>query len=98
MAAHGRQWRILGAAVCIPLMLRHSVLGQSVSSGTIHGVIRDQSGGVLPGVTATLTSPALQVREIVQVTDAEGQYRFVDLPAGTYTLEVRTDRLQHADS
>ena len=36
---------------------------------------------------ATLTSPALQVRELVQVTDAGGAYRFVDLPAGTYNLK-----------
>jgi hypothetical protein len=64
-----------------------SAFGQSVSSGTIHGTVRDQSGGVLPGVTATLSSPALQVKELVQVTDAEGEYRFVDLPAGSYTLK-----------
>jgi hypothetical protein len=50
-------------------------------------VIKDQSGGVLPGVTVTLSSPQLQVPQLVQVTDAEGQYRFVDLPAGTYLLK-----------
>jgi Carboxypeptidase regulatory-like domain len=86
MAAQWR-WRIIGAAACLLVGFGATGFGQSVSSGTIHGVIRDQSGGVLPGVTATLTSPALQVREQVQVTDAEGQYRFVDLPAGTYTLK-----------
>src|SRR5688572_12012428 len=80
-------WRsVVVVAGCV-LALASTALGQSVSSGTIHGTIRDQSGGVLPGVTATLTSPALQVRELVQVTDAEGQYRFVDLPAGTYLLK-----------
>ena len=87
MTPHGRQWRTLGAAVFILLLGLGTALGQSVSSGTIHGVVRDQSGGVLPGVTATLTSPALQVRELVQVTNTEGEYRFVDLPAGTYTLK-----------
>jgi len=86
MAAQWR-WRIIGAVACLLVGFGATGFGQSVSSGTIHGVIRDQSGGVLPGVTATLTSPALQVREQVQVTDAEGQYRFVDLPAGTYTLK-----------
>ncbi len=87
MAAHGRQCQILGAAFCVILLSFSTALGQSVSSGTIHGVVRDQSGGVLPGVTATLSSPVLQVRELVQVTDAEGAYRFVDLPAGTYMLK-----------
>ena len=82
-----RHLEIFGVAVCVVLASLALASAQSVSSGTIHGTIRDQSGGVLPGVTATLTSPALQVRELVQVTDAEGQYRFVDLPAGTYLLK-----------
>ena len=86
MAAQSR-CRVLGVAAWLLVGFVAAASGQSVSSGTIHGVIRDQSGGVLPGVTATLTSPQLQVREIVQVTDAEGAYRFVDLPAGTYTLK-----------
>jgi len=77
MAAQWR-WRIIGAVACLLVGFGATGFRQSVSSGTIHGVIRDQSGGVLPGVTATLTSPALQVREQAQVTDAEGQYRFVD--------------------
>ena len=87
MTPHGRQWRILGAALCFIILSFGTSRGQSVSSGTIHGVVRDQSAAVLPGVTATLSSPALQVRELVQVTDAEGAYRFVDLPAGTYLLK-----------
>jgi hypothetical protein len=92
MADHAQRWRVLGAALLFlaAFLFMSSVrpaLAQSVSSGTIHGVVRDQSGGVLPGVTATLTSPALQVKQLVQVTDAEGAYRFVDLPAGTYALK-----------
>ena len=85
--AVGRRLGILGAVVCLLVTSFGLASAQSVSSGTINGTIRDESGGVLPGVTATLTSPALQVREIVQVTDAEGAYRFVDLPAGTYNLK-----------
>ena len=85
--AVGRRLSILGAIVCLLVTSFGLASAQSVSSGTINGTIRDESGGVLPGVTATLTSPALQVREIVQVTDAEGAYRFVDLPAGTYNLK-----------
>ncbi len=90
MAAHGRQWRIFGTAFLFLFFFLLTVItahAQSVSSGTINGTVRDQSGAVLPGVTATLSSPALQVRELVQVTDAEGAYRFVDLPAGTYLLK-----------
>ena len=85
--AVGRRLQILGTIVCLLVTTFGFASAQSVSSGTINGTIRDESGGVLPGVTATLTSPALQVREVVQVTDAEGAYRFVDLPAGTYNLK-----------
>ena len=83
-----RHLRILAAVVCLLAASFGLASAQSVSSGTIHGTIRDQSGGVLPGVTATLSSPQLQVKELVQVTDAEGQYRFVDLPAGTYLIKA----------
>src|SRR4029450_9091402 len=85
--AVGRRLSILGAVVCLLVTSFGLASAQSVSSGTIEGTIRDESGGVLPGVTATLTSPALQVREIVQVSDAGGADRFVDLPAGTYNLK-----------
>jgi hypothetical protein len=87
MATQVGEWRVVGASLLLLMFLSAGALAQSVSSGTIHGVIKDESGAVLPGVTATLTSPQLQVRELVQVSDAEGQYRFVDLPAGTYTLK-----------
>jgi hypothetical protein len=60
---------------------------QSVASGAIHGTIKDDTGGTLPGVTATLTSPSLQVPQLTTATDPQGDYRFVDLPAGTYRLK-----------
>jgi hypothetical protein len=58
----------------------------SAASGVISGTIKDESGGALPGVTATLTSPALQVRQVVAVSDAEGNYRFGELPVGTFRV------------
>ena len=36
-----------------------AAMAQAVSTGTISGVVRDASGGVLPGVTVEATSPAL---------------------------------------
>ena len=56
------------------------------SSGVIHGTITDESGAALPGVTATLTSPAVQLPQIVVVSDGEGNYRFAQLPVGTYRI------------
>src|SRR5438552_8091786 len=55
-------------------------------AASIAGVVRDTSGGVLPGVTVEAASPALIEKVRSAVTDGEGQYRVVDLRPGTYTL------------
>jgi hypothetical protein len=56
------------------------------AQSSIVGVVRDSSGGVLPGVTVEAASPALieKVRSIA--TDSEGRYRIVDLRPGPYTV------------
>jgi hypothetical protein len=59
------------------------------AQGTIAGVVRDTSGGVLPGVTVEATSPALIEQVRAGVTDGTGQYRIVGLPAGAYTVTFR---------
>jgi hypothetical protein len=58
-----------------------------LSSGSINGTVTDESGGALPGVTVTATSPALQVKQVSVTTDAEGRYVLLDLPRGTYQLD-----------
>ena len=70
------------ALVGLPAMT--SAQGQT--SGTIAGVVRDTTGGVLPGVTAEASSPALIERVRVGVTDNDGQYRVVGLSPGVYTV------------
>jgi Carboxypeptidase regulatory-like domain len=60
---------------------------QAVRSGSISGTITDETGAALPGATVTLTSPALQVPQLVKISEARGDYQFVDLPAGSYRLE-----------
>jgi hypothetical protein len=59
---------------------------QSVQTGSIIGQVKDGSGGVVPGVTVTATSPALQVPQVTAVTDAQGDYRLTPLPIGSYTI------------
>src|SRR5438067_9415478 len=72
----------------ITLIASFTASAQSVSSGTIESTVKDESGSVLPGVTVTASRPQLQVGQLVQVTDATGAYRFVDLPAGAYRLRA----------
>ena len=53
--------------------------------GRINGTVSDNTGAVLPGVTVTVTSPAL-IQSQTQVTGAEGDYRFIALPPGVYEV------------
>ena len=73
-----------------PLVLLALVIFPATVSAqaSITGVFTDSSGGVLPGVTVEASSPALIEKVRSVVTDGTGQYRIVDLPAGTYTLTL----------
>jgi hypothetical protein len=64
------------------LVLPHIAFGQAA----ITGVVRDPSGGVLPGVTVEAVSPVLIERIRTVITDSTGQYRIVDLRPGTYSV------------
>ena len=53
--------------------------------GSIFGKVTDPSGGVLPGVTVTVSGPAIQ-RPMTTVTGESGAYQFPQVPIGTYTV------------
>jgi len=78
--------RSIALLIAIALGLAAPSAAQNISSASIDGVVTDATGGALPGVTVTITSPALQVPQLVQTTDVQGHYRFIDLPRGTYQL------------
>ncbi len=56
------------------------------AQSSIAGVVRDESGAVLPGVTVEAASPALIEKVRAAVTDGQGLYRIVDLRPGLYTV------------
>src|SRR5262249_4745285 len=58
---------------------------------SIIGLVTDESGGVLPGVTVTATSPSLQVAQVTTVSDGQGNYRLTNLPNGTYEVTYTLD-------
>jgi hypothetical protein len=60
--------------------------GRAAAQSTIAGVVRDSSGGVLPGVVVEAASPVL-IEKVRSVTsDADGRYSLVDLRPGSYVL------------
>jgi Carboxypeptidase regulatory-like domain len=55
-------------------------------TGMLSGIVRDPQGGVLPGVTVSILSPALIGGARNAVTGTGGGYQFSDLPPGTYSV------------
>jgi hypothetical protein len=75
-------WISVVAVVLSFLLLPALARAQS----SITGIVRDESGAVLPGVTVEAASPALIEKIRVAVTDGQGLYRIVDLRPGLYSV------------
>jgi hypothetical protein len=86
----GRNMGLLLAA----LMLCGASLTAQVQTGSILVKSGDEQGGVVPGATATISSPVLVAGTQTGVTDAGGVYRFVSLPPGTYVVKVELSGFQ----
>ena len=57
------------------------------STAQINGIVKDQSGAVLPGVTVEASSPVLIEKSRSTITDERGTYKMIDLRPGTYSME-----------
>lgn len=78
-------------SLCLALALTALVgtraSAQPAQTGAISGIVADVSGGVLPGVTVTITSQERGVTRAT-VTDENGRYIFPSLAGGNYTVEA----------
>ena len=72
--------KLLVALCCVLL----PTLASAQSS--IAGVVRDDTGAVLPGVTVEASSPALIEKTRSVVSDDSGQFKIVDLRPGVYAV------------
>src|SRR5438876_5484332 len=74
---------VLAAALCISLL---AVSGYAqFQSGNIYGKVQAKDGSVLPGVTVILTGVGAPQ---TTVTDADGNFRFISLSPGAYSLKA----------
>src|SRR5262245_65433298 len=62
------------------------------TSGAIAGTITDTQGGVLPGVTLTVTNAETGVAR-TSVSEADGKYRFDGVMPGRYDLKAELECL-----
>jgi hypothetical protein len=70
---------LLLVAVAVPA-------GAQSLTGTVTGTVKDEQGGALPGVTVTLIG---KTGSKTATTDAAGNYRFVALDPGTYSVQTQ---------
>ena len=79
----------LSAFLALGVLAPQSANAQ-VLYGSLTGLVTDQTGSSIPGaeITATQTETA---RSLTTQSDAEGRYSFVNVPAGTYDIQVQAD-------
>src|SRR5262245_53727581 len=75
---------ILTAALALLLATASAALGQS--TGTISGIVSDQSGAIVAGANVRAQIPATNYKRET-TTATNGFYRFNQLPVGVYTIE-----------
>jgi len=69
----------------LALVVFAGVAAAQSGDGALVGFVKDEQGGVLPGVTVTASGSEL-IRPVTAVTDGRGYYRLLNLPPGTYTV------------
>ena len=67
------------------LLLGGSLFAQVLDRGELSGIVRDESGAVLPGVTVTVTQVQTGFTRVA-TSDDGGRYRAPLLPIGNYVL------------
>ena len=84
----------LFALACFFLAAAAVVAAQTLNA-TLAGIVRDSSGGVLPGVAVTVRNVGTnQTRETV--TDGQGRYAFPDLAIGAQEVTAMLQGFQAA--
>jgi hypothetical protein len=74
-----------GVLLCAGILALTAGAANAQAIGSIFGKVTDPSGGVLPGVTVTVTGPTLQ-QPLTATTTETGAYQFPSVPIGTFTV------------
>lgn len=77
---------IRGAGITAAILFSSLCFGQF--SGSVQGIVQDPSGSGVPNASVSLTNQATQVTAETK-TDATGNYTFVSLAPGTYSVSAQ---------
>ena len=92
-----KQVFIAGLSLALVLSIGTQARAQGRQTGTLRGAAQDSTAAVLPGVTVTVTSDALQGSRTT-VTDLNGNYEIIGLPPGQYTASFALQGFTSVDA
>src|SRR6201988_5227262 len=75
------------AGVLLALFIIAPVIRGQTNTGQIQGLVKDQAGAVVPGVTVTATHVASNSK-VERLTNESGEFLFPSLAVGEYTLSA----------
>ena len=81
------------SAVLLAGLIPATAIAQT--AGVVGGVVRDSSGGAIPGATVRVINEATGAAQEA-VSDAEGNYQVADLAPGQYRVEAALDGFEPA--
>jgi len=86
-------WTRALALVALALLVAGGAYAQ-LQTGNLYGKVVDEQGAALPGVTVTLTGNGAPQ---VQVTNAQGEFRFLGLSPGGFQLKAELEGFSTVD-
>jgi len=77
----------IAVLLIVLLLMMGSVALAQISSSSVQGTVTDPSGSAINGASVSISSSESRL-ERTMVTGGQGEYKFVALPPGIYTLTV----------
>lgn len=87
-------WGRIVAVAALLLLVAGGTAFAQLQTGNLYGTVTDDQGAALPGVTVTLVGGGAPQ---VQVTNAQGQFRFLGLAPGSYDLKAELEGFSTID-
>jgi hypothetical protein len=91
---NGNFWRKALVVAAVLLLAGTGTAYAQLQTGNLYGTTTDNQGQALPGVTITLTGAGAPQ---VQVTNAEGQFRFLGLSPGSWAIKAELEGFSTVD-
>ena len=73
------------ALMVLAPLLQVKAHAQGINTGSISGVVADQTGAIIPGASVTATATDTRITTTT-TSQKDGSFSFKDLPIGTYTV------------